>query len=80
MNTYTSYIILQVLLIYILSKQNILVLEENDNILDHFRPYLDEESILKEPDIKKDYRDLVSKYLDIESHIKENLLGYTSQN
>lgn len=48
MNACISQIISQNLLIYIQSKQDIPMLEKNNNILKYFKPYKDEKYILDE--------------------------------
>ncbi len=40
---------------------------------------MDEKSILEEQDIERNYRNLIGKSSDTWSHIKDSLLGHTSQ-
>lgn len=61
------------------SKQDTLMPEKNDNILENFKPYKNEKSILEEQKIEKDYKNLIGKSLDTESYIKNGLLRYISQ-
>lgn len=53
---------------------------ENDNISDDFRFYKDEKFILEQQKIENDYRNAISENLDIKSHMRNILSGYTSQN
>lgn len=52
---------------------------EDDNTSDNFGPHLNEESILDKQDIEEDYRNLISESLNIKTHIKDSLLGCTTQ-
>ena len=52
---------------------------EDNNALENIRPHEDEKSIRKEQDIEQDDRNLVSKRLDSESHIKNGLSRYIAQ-
>lgn len=56
------------------------ILAKNDNISNNLESHKDRKCILKKQDIKKDYKDLINKRLDIKSYIRNNILGYTSQN
>lgn len=58
-------------------KQNTPILEENNNISENFEPDKNKKSILEEPEIKRDNKNLGSKSLDIKSHVRDNLLKYT---
>lgn len=78
MNAYTNQIIQLIFLIHIQSNQNTLKLKENNNVLENFGFYKNKKSTLEEQNIKEDYRNLVSKSLDIKLCIKNNLLGYIS--
>lgn len=49
------------------------MLRENDNALENFWLHEDEESILEEQNIKRDYRDLVSKSLNTGSRVRDGL-------
>lgn len=53
------------------------MLRKNDNALMNFRLYKDEEFILEEQEIERDYRNLVGKSFDIRRHTKDNLPGCT---
>lgn len=79
MNTYTNPIIQQVLPIQIQPKQDMAMLEKNNNTSDNFRSHEDKESILKEQNIKNDYKDLVSKKMNTKCHTREMLSGCTFQ-
>lgn len=52
---------------------------KNNYTSKNFRPHEDEKSILKEQDIEKDYRILVSVSLDTRNHIKHGFSGRTFQ-
>lgn len=52
------------------SKQDMLMLRTDDNLLDSFRSHEDKKSALKEPDIKDDDINLVGKSLNIRNYIK----------
>ena len=43
---------------------------KDDNALDHFGPYENEESTPKARDIEGDHRDLIGKSSDIRSHAR----------
>ena len=79
MNAYASQFIQQVFPIRIQSKQDMLMLEEDDNVLENFGPYEDEEFIMKKQEIEGDQRDLVGKSLDTRSRAKDGLSGHTPQ-
>lgn len=53
------------------------MLEKNNNASDNFKLYEDEESITKEQDIERDYKDLVSKNSDTRSCVRDNLSRHT---
>lgn len=55
-------------------------MEEDYNISDNFRFYLDEEFTLDEQDIERDYRDLIGQSSDTESYTSDGLLRCTLQN
>lgn len=46
--------------------------EKDDNISKNFEPYKNKKSILEDNYIEKDYRDLVSKSLNIKSYIRDS--------
>lgn len=50
---------------------------QDGNISDNSRPHENEKSTLKKQDIKKNYRNFVSKSLDTENYIKNMLSGPT---
>lgn len=52
---------------------------KNDHTSKNFGPYKDEKSILKEQDIEKDYRILVSVSLDTRNRIKHGFSERTFQ-
>lgn len=76
MNTCISQ---QVFSIHIQSKQDTLISGKNENILDNFGLHEDKDFILEEQDIKGDYRNLVDKSSDTESHIRNGLSKWTTQ-
>ena len=43
---------------------------KDDNVLDNFRPYKDEESTSEVQDIDKDYRNLVGKSSDTRIYVR----------
>lgn len=51
--------------------------EKDDDILKNFGPYKDEQSLLEEQDIKKDHKDLISKYSNTGDYIRNSLLENT---
>lgn len=53
---------------------------KDDNISKNFESHENKESILEKQNIKRDYRDLVSKFMDTESREKDSLSKHTSQN
>lgn len=55
------------------------MLKEYDNASNNFWLHVDEESILKKQNLKKDNRDLVDKSLEVRSCAKDSLSGHTSQ-
>lgn len=50
---------------------------ENNNILNNNELYEDEKSKLERQNIENNYKNLISKSLDIKSYARNNLLGYT---
>ncbi len=60
-------------------KQDILISEEDENALENFVPYENEESILEDQDIERDHRNLVEESSDTESRVRDVLLGHISQ-
>lgn len=54
-----------------------LIAGENDNTSDNFGFYKDEKFVLEQQKIEDDYKDAVSKNLDIKSHVRNILSGYT---
>lgn len=76
MNTFTSQ---QIFLIRIKLKQNILILKEDDNTSFNFVRHENEKFILEKDYIERDHRNLLDKSLNTGSHIKDGLLGCTSQ-
>ena len=73
MNACTSQFIQQVLPICMQSKQDTPMPGEDDNALENFGPYKNEESTLKEQKMERDYRDLVCKSLDTGSRARDGL-------
>ena len=59
--------------------QNTSIPEKDENTSENIRLYEDEESTLEEKDIKRDLENLKGKNLDIRSHIRDGLSGYTSE-
>lgn len=53
------------------------ILGENNNSLDNFRSYENEDSTLEEQNIKKDNRNLVDKGLDTRSYARNSLSRFT---
>lgn len=53
---------------------------KNHNVSKNFELHENEKSILEKQNIKRDYRDLVSKFMDTESCEKNSLSKHTSQN
>lgn len=60
-------------------KKNTLISGKNDNLSENFWHHEDEKSILKEQNIKGDYRNLVDKSSDTRSDIRDGLSGHTPQ-
>lgn len=56
-----------------------LILGKNDNASKNFGPHKNKKSILKEQEIKRDYRNLKGKSLDTKSCTRDGLLGHTFQ-
>ena len=54
----------QVIFIHMQPKQNILILGEDDNISENFRPHENKESTLEKQDIEGDYTNLIGKSWD----------------
>ena len=50
-----------------------LIPKKKNNLLKSFGPNENKESILKEQDIKRDYRDLIVKSLDTRSYVRDSL-------
>ena len=73
-NTCTSQ---QVFSIHMQPEQDMLILGEDNNVSENFGPHKDDKS--EEQDIEGDHRNLVGKRSDIESHVKDGLLGRTPQ-
>lgn len=53
-----------------------LIPREDNNALENFKSHEDEKLKLEGQNIERDYRNLIGKSSDIESHIKDNLSGY----
>ena len=79
MNVYRNHFIRQVLPICMQFKTDTLMPREDDDALKNFGLYRNEESILKEQEMEKNYRDLVSKSLDTEIRARDGFLGHTLQ-
>ena len=60
-------------------KQDIPMLEENNNTSDNFGPHKDENSTLEKQDIKGDNKDLIDQDSDTGSHAKDSLIKHTAQ-
>ena len=79
MNACTNQFIQQVFPIRMQSKQNMPMPAEDDDVLENFEPYEDEECTQKAQKIEEDHKDLVGKSLDNESHARDGLSGHTCQ-
>lgn len=53
-------------------------MKKDDNMLENFGPYKNEEFILEEQDIKGNHKNWIGKCLNIRSYIKDSLLKYTA--
>ena len=60
-------------------KQDMSMLEEDNNISDNFGLYKDEKFISEAQNIERNHRDLVSKSSDTRSHARNKLLECTFQ-
>lgn len=56
------------------------MLRKNNYELKNFKLHKDENYILKEQNIKKNYKNLVNKSLNIRSYARDGFLKYTFQN
>lgn len=79
MNAYTSQIIKWVFLIHIYPKQDMVILGEDNNVLDHFGPYENEKSTLKVQNIEENHSDLITQSSDIGGSIKNSLSEHIPQ-